>query len=176
MAIVRRDDADDANATRSARAEVVAVSARPNFATPTVRLGTARRRLLYGLVTALTLTGAVWMIVHFTQPEDAMPNAVEPWMMRIHGGAAMLFLFFAGTMLYGHMLGAWQRRRNRLSGGIASAVFVVLVLTGYGLYYFGGDQLRNVTEWLHWSIGLGAPLVVWWHIRRGRRLAVQLRD
>ena len=91
--------------------------------------------------------------------------------MKIHGGAAMLTIYLLGSMLYGHMVNAWQRRRNRASGGTTAATLLVLVLTGYGLYYFGGEELRRGAEWLHWVFGFATPLLLWWHISLGRRLA-----
>ena len=78
--------------------------------------------------------------MHQRRADDALPSPLEPWLMKIHGGAAMLTIYLAGTMLYGHMVNAWQGRRNRGSGGTAAATMLVLALTGYGLYYFGGER------------------------------------
>ena len=89
-------------------------------------------------------------------------------MLKVHGGAAMLTIYLLGSMLYGHMVNAWQRQRNRASGGTAAATLLLLALSGYGLYYFGGDELRRGTEWLHWVFGFATPLLLWWHISRGR--------
>ena len=138
-----------------------------------IRLDALRRRALYALVASLVASGAVWLFMHQRRADDALPSPIEPWMMKIHGGAAMLTIYLLGSMLYSHMLNAWQRRRNRASGGIAAATLLLLALTGYGLYYFGGDPLRRGTEWLHWVFGFATPLLLWWHIRRGRRLAAQ---
>jgi hypothetical protein len=133
------------------------------------RLDDLRRRALYALIAALVASGAVWLYVHLRSAEDAMPSPLEPWMMKIHGAAAMLTIYLAGTMLYGHMVNAWRRRRNRSTGGVAAATIFLLALSGYGLYYFGGEELRRATEWLHWIFGFAAPLLLWWHISRGRR-------
>jgi hypothetical protein len=134
-----------------------------------IRLDALRRWALYGLLASLVVSGAVWLFVHLRRADDALPSPLEPWLMKLHGGAALLTIYLAGTMLYGHMLNAWQRRRNRGSGGTAAAAMLMLALTGYGLYYFGGDALRRGTEWLHWIFGFAVPLLLWWHIHRGRR-------
>jgi hypothetical protein len=133
-----------------------------------IRLDTLRRRTLYGLLAILVLSGAVWLFLHQARTDDAMPSPIEPWMMKAHGAAALLIVYLLGTMLYGHMVNAWQRQRNRGSGGTAAAALIVLALSGYGLYYFGGETLRRSTEWLHWIFGFASPVLLWWHIRRGR--------
>jgi hypothetical protein len=133
------------------------------------KLGGLRRWALYVLVAALLASGAVWLWVHLRTPQGAMPSALEPWMMKLHGAAALLIIYLAGTMLYGHMLNAWHQRRNRLTGSVTATAFVMLGLSGYGLYYFGGEGLRMFTEWLHWAFGFGAPALLWVHVWRGRR-------
>lgn len=44
-------------------------------------------------------------------------------------------------------------RRNRVAGAAMCVTLGLLVLTGYDLYYFDGDMLRRVDEWLHWGCG-----------------------
>lgn len=142
---------------------------------PTVRVGKLRRRLLYLLVLALLVTGAWWLVLHSKASEDALPDPTLAWLMKVHGGAAMLILFMAGTFLHNHVLNAWQQRRNRVPGSIAAGGLLLLALSGYGLYYFDGEQLRGFAEWLHWIIGFGTPLLLWWHIASGRRHRKQRR-
>jgi hypothetical protein len=134
------------------------------------RLDSLRRRALYALLAILVGSGAVWLCVHWRRADDALPSPLEPWMMKLHGGAAMMTIYLAGTMLYGHMLGAWRRRHNRGTGAVAAATLLLLASSGYGLYYFGGATLRQATEWLHWVLGFAVPLLLWWHVSRGRRL------
>ena len=133
------------------------------------RLGAPRRRGLYSLVTALVATGAAWLWLHNMRAADSLPSPFEPWMMKLHGAAAMLALYLLGTILYGHMLNAWHRRQNRLGGAVAAAALLLLATSGYGLYYyFDGDALRSATEWLHWLVGFALPPLLWWPIRSGR--------
>ncbi|HZV92774.1 MAG TPA: hypothetical protein VFF72_06120 [Caldimonas sp.] len=132
------------------------------------RLGGPRRRGLYALVAVLVATGAAWLWLHDMRPADSLPSPIEPWMMKLHGAAALLAVYLLGTMLHGHMLNAWHRRQNRISGGVAAAAVLLLAASGYGLYYFGGDALRSATEWLHWVAGFALPPLLWWHIRSGR--------
>jgi hypothetical protein len=132
-----------------------------------LRIGKARQLTLYALIALLLITGAIWLLVHMTRAEDAMPNALEPWLMKVHGAASMLIIFVSGTLLYGHMLNAWHQDRNRLAGGVIAISFLLIGSTGYGLYYFDGDVLRRITEWLHWIVGFGLPVLLWWHVVSG---------
>jgi hypothetical protein len=141
-----------------------------------LRLGRFRRRSLYLLFAVLVASGAVWLWLHQGRADDSLPSPLEPWLMKLHGAAAMLTIYLAGTMLHGHMLNGWHRHRNRASGGMAAGMLLLLVVSGYGLYYFNGDALRGLTEWLHWIVGFAAPLLLGWHIRRGRRAMARLRD
>jgi hypothetical protein len=130
----------------------------------TARLGAGRQWALYALVAVLVATGAAWLAVHLRAGDDALPSPLEPWMMKLHGAAAMLTIYLAGSMLQGHMVNAWQRHRNRWSGGLTAFVFLLLALSGYGLYYFNGEALRRATEWLHWVIGFGSPAMLVVHM------------
>jgi len=47
--------------------------------------------------------------------------------------------------------------------------FSRLTVTGYGLYYAGGEMLRAWTSWIHLGIGLALPILLLVHIFLGRR-------
>ncbi len=70
-----------------------------------------------------------------------------------------------------HIRHAWTRRRNRAAGGLFGATVAMLLLTGYGLYYFNGELLRGMGEWLHWTAGLLLGPLFWLHLSLGRRAA-----
>ena len=89
--------------------------------------------------------------------------------LRVHGGAAMLFLVAVGALIPTHLQRAWTARRNRWSGACFTAVLAALAVTGYGLYYFGGERLREITRWLHLGLGLAEPGLLLLHIFLGRR-------
>jgi len=135
----------------------------------TARVERTRRVALYLLLTVLLISGAAWLGLHLNRSDDALPSPYEPWLMKIHGAASMLIIFFSGTLLYGHMLNAWHQGRNRSAGLVMAGSFLLIALTGYGLYYFDGELLRRVTEWLHWAVGFGLPLLLWWHVALGRK-------
>ena len=49
----------------------------------------------------------------------------------------------------------------------------LLIVTGYGLYYLGGETTRELTSVLHWGVGLILPGVLVWHVRQGRKPSVR---
>jgi hypothetical protein len=81
----------------------------------------------------------------------------------------MAVLVLIGMLLSGHVRFAWRARRNRANGSVFLSVFAVLTVTGYGLYYAGGEMLRQWTSWIHLVVGLALPILLLIHIFLGRR-------
>jgi len=76
-------------------------------------------------------------------------------------------LIVAGALLPIHVRVGWHQRKNLRAGSIVVATFVLLIVSGYVLYY-SDEETRPVFSALHWIIGLGAPVALIWHILRGR--------
>jgi hypothetical protein len=104
--------------------------------------------LVFGL---LLVTGVVWMLAQARLDEG---NHVSSLMLKAHGGAAMGALVLVGVLI-NHVRKGWKARKNRASGLTLLFVILFLVVTGYGLYYAGDEQLRSlISQWHAW-IGLG---------------------
>lgn len=134
------------------------------------RIQRQRRRALYAAFGLLLLTGVAWLLARWLVAD---PEAQAPWMawsMKLHGAAALASIFLLGTIWSAHIRQAWMRRRNRIAGGLFAAVMALLLMTGYGLYYFNGEDMRSATEWLHWVAGLVLGLLFWLHLTLGRRV------
>ena len=138
------------------------------------RLSARHQFWLHGTIALLFLSGVLWLVFHqYLRAHGDFgetANPAEPWFLKAHGAGAMLFLLLLGTVLPGHVRRAWHARRNRFTGAVFLGVNGLLIITGYGLYYFGGEKLRPVVSALHWIVGLLFPLVLIWHIRAGRKL------
>lgn len=137
-----------------------------------VKLSARHQFWLYAATLLLYATGAVWGWLHYlsaSRDEFGSRSAVEPWMMKLHGGGAIMLLILLGTLIPGHIRFAWHARRNRPNGMALVVVFGFLVLSGYGLYYFGDERLRSWTSWSHLAIGLALPAMILLHIWAGRR-------
>ena len=132
----------------------------------TFRLNRPFKAVVYLSFGGLLLTGTGWM---YAQGRLADPGwePIPRLLMKIHGGAAMLALLVLGALTV-HIRRGWKADKNRLSGALLIAVNLFLIVTGYGLYYAGGEALR---EWLsHWHawIGLVSGGLLPAHVLAGR--------
>jgi hypothetical protein len=103
------------------------------------------------------------------QDPDAAPSPAQPWLMKVHGAAAMLALIVFGSLVPIHIRRGWRAHRNRLSGTVMVTTSALLILTGYALYYAAGEEMRVWSSAAHQVIGVGLPVLTAWHIWRGRR-------
>jgi hypothetical protein len=136
-----------------------------------VRLGAGSRRAVYATLAALFGSGIWWLGVHFATPaaEDLQRLGQEALALKVHGATAFATLLVLGAMGATHVRRGWRVGRNRPSGSAVIAAFVVLVATGYALYYLVSDETRPPVSTLHWTLGLAlSPLLVA-HIALGRR-------
>jgi hypothetical protein len=138
-----------------------------------IRLRPRLRVAFYALFALLFISGVAWFILHtwLRRPSEfgsGTPNAAEPWLLKVHGAAAMVSLILLGVLYPVHIWRGWQARRNRRSGATLVGICLLLIITGYLLYYVGGETARAVTSLLHLLIGLAFPLIIAFHIWRGR--------
>jgi hypothetical protein len=129
-----------------------------------------QRYFLYAVLALLFVSGVAWSYWNYfiASPGDFEMTA-KAWAIRIHGAAAMAILVLVGMLLSGHVRFAWRVRRNRANGSLFLGAFGILTITGYGLYYAGGETLRAWTSWIHVGVGLALPLFLILHIWLGRR-------
>ena len=135
-----------------------------------IRLKRLQRYFLYAVLALLFLSGVAWAYWNYlaASPGDFETSA-KAWAMKIHGAAAMAVLVLIGMLLSAHVRFAWRARRNRANGSIFLSAFAVLAITGYGLYYAGGERLRAWTSWIHLIVGVVLPILLLIHIFLGRR-------
>ena len=135
-----------------------------------IRLKRLQRYFLYAVLALLFLSGVAWAYWNYlaASPGDFETGA-KTWAMKIHGAAAMAILVLIGMLLTGHVRFAWRARRNRANGSVFLSAFAVLTITGYGLYYAGGERLRAWTSWIHLAVGLVLPILLLIHIFLGRK-------
>ena len=117
---------------------------------------------------ALTVTGCGWLLCHYVLAEAGefgpLPHRLEGLWLELHGAAGMLALVVFGSLLVAHITPAWALGRGRASGGALASLFVLLTVTGYGLYYAGGESLRHWISVVHWAVGLGIPVLLTAHV------------
>ena len=139
----------------------------------TVRLGPWHQRTVYGATALLSLSGAVWLVLHFfmVRPGEfgETHHPLETWMLKVHGAAAMAGLIIYGSLLPIHIRRTWAIRRN-IFLGIGLVVFMLLLtITGYLLYYAGGEETRPIISTAHWILGVIVPALLAGHVISGKR-------
>jgi hypothetical protein len=134
-------------------------------------MSTALRRAIYSICTLLWLSGCAWLVMHFAFPTETdfgpAPNPWEPVILRIHGWSAVGGVFLLGWITAGHISDRWRRARNRVSGFSLAGFAVVLVLSGYALYYTT-DRFHDVAAILHEVLGVVAIAFALTHWLRNR--------
>jgi len=135
-----------------------------------IRLRRLQRYFLYAVLALIFLSGVAWVYWNYlaASPGDFEMSA-KAWAMKIHGAAAMAVLVLVGMLLNEHVRLAWRARRNRANGSFFLSAFAFLTITGYGLYYAGGERLRAWTSWIHLATGLVLPILLLIHIFLGKR-------
>ena len=136
------------------------------------RLSPRREALVYWVFGLLWFSGVGWLVFHYFLRQASefgeMPHALETWWLRLHGAGAFAGLWLIGLLWAIHLLPGWKARR-RPSGIVLSVLTAVLVLSGYLLYYAGGERVHAVVALAHWMIGLALPLPLLLHGLRARR-------
>lgn len=144
-----------------------------------IRLGRWHQGAVYAATALLVVSGIVWLVAHYLlSPAGEAGLAVhplEPWMLRIHGAAAMIGLVTYGTLLPVHVRRAWMIRRNLGLGLGLLGAMLLLSLTGYLLYYAGGEETRPAISAVHWIAGLVVAPLLAWHVVSGRAASRQRR-
>ena len=132
-----------------------------------IRLGVRYRRTVNVVAAGVWATGCLWLVFHYFLRQPGVlgpePHPLEVWWLRLHGAFAFGALWTLGMLSASHLINGWASRRRRRSGANLLAFAVVLTVSGYLLYYAGGDRVRPALAVLHWSVGLAAPLAFVWH-------------
>ena len=126
------------------------------------------RVTLYGVGALLWLSGAVWLVLHYVFPQATafgpLPNPWEAPLMRAHGLIAVCAVFLIGWMVAAHVTVRWASERNRRSGLVLGGAALLLIVSGYALYYTTGAA-HDAAALAHAAIGVlsaGAALAHWW--------------
>ncbi|HEV3182064.1 MAG TPA: hypothetical protein VGY90_04555 [Steroidobacteraceae bacterium] len=137
-----------------------------------VPLPRALRATLYGVGALLWVSGTIWLALHYVFPQQTpfgpLPNPWEAPLMRAHGLIAVCGVFLIGWMTAAHVTARWASERNRRSGLVLGGVALLLILSGYALYYTTGSP-HDAAALAHEAIGVLSPAVAlahWWRHRR----------
>ncbi len=131
------------------------------------------RATIYTVGVLLWGSGALWLLLHYAFQKHSdfgpLPNPWEAPLMRTHGLVAVCAVFLIGWLGAAHVSARWGSERNRRSGLALGGTALLLVFSGYALYYTTGG-LHDGAGFLHEAMGLLSPtaaLAHWWR-NRGR--------
>jgi protein-S-isoprenylcysteine O-methyltransferase Ste14 len=141
-----------------------------------VRIDPQFRWALYAAGAVLLITGAGWLLADAWKENADVWQDVAANLLMVHGGAAMVALMLLGALVPLHLRRAWRAKRNRLTGTAMATVNAILIITAFGLYYFGSDAVRPWTSRIHYGFGLALPLLGLVHVLWGRRTATETRE
>jgi len=129
------------------------------------------RVAIYAVGALLWLSGALWLLLHHAFPHQSafgpLPNPWEAPLMRVHGLIAEAGVFLIGWMSAAHISTRWGSERNRRSGIALGGTALLLVFSGYALYYTTGSP-HDSAGFVHEILGLLSPLAAaahWWRQR-----------
>lgn len=135
-----------------------------------IRFSRAQRTVFYAIFGLLFVTGLVWQgLDSFCDTSHDAIAAAKSLQLKIHGVAGMAALVLIGMILSNHIRQAWPTHRNRPNGISLLGAVAILVVTGYALYYAGGEALRRWSGWIHLAVGLLLPFLILFHVIFGRR-------
>lgn len=137
-----------------------------------LRLERWHRRCIYASCAALLVTGGAWLLARYYLRVPGQfgetVHPLEPWAIKLHGASAMVMLFFLGSLMNSHIRRALKAGRNLVSGWAMIASMLLLIATGFGLYYIAGESDRPTWSALHWVVGLGLAVLIVLHVLLGR--------
>lgn len=125
-------------------------------------------RLNIGIVgSGLWLSGVLWLVFHYflqRQTDFGLhPHPLEFWWRAAHGLFGFAAVWTFGLLWGRHVVEAWASGRHRRSGGLLVGVLILMSLSGYLLYYLGGDQMIANVSLIHWGLGIALPFLFWLH-------------
>jgi len=130
------------------------------------------RLMLYAASLSLFVSGSAWAWLHHLDEvgtaDENLLRLKQP-LIAIHGISAMTFVLLLGTLLSGHVRRAWYAHKNRGNGVVFLSAVGLLTLTEYALYYLSNETTRRIVSQCHLWLGLAAPILLFWHIRKGRQ-------
>jgi hypothetical protein len=92
-----------------------------------------------------------------------------------HGLAAFCALLLFGSLLTLHVRHGLRQRKNRGTGIAMLVTLPLLILTGWGIYYFADENVARATSALHVLVALPVGLFVGYHAWRARRIHAEFQ-
>lgn len=83
-----------------------------------------------------------------------------------HGFVVLLFLLALGSLVPLHIGAGWRTGSRRNSALALVVPAILLIVTGWGIYYAGGETLRQGLSWTHSALGVSLLPLLFLHSRQ----------
>ncbi|MDE2026913.1 MAG: hypothetical protein KGJ11_00050 [Candidatus Omnitrophica bacterium] len=132
-------------------------------------VGPFKKKMLYLASVTLWVTGAIWLYLQYCvkTTDEIGSHPKQTLLLQIHGAAAMGFLIVLGAVLF-HVKPGWRQKHQRSSGLSLITPCVILIISGWGLYYLGDEYWRNWTSIIHCVLGVLLPGFILFHVINAR--------
>jgi hypothetical protein len=138
-----------------------------------VPLSKLQERWVHITFIGLLFSGVGWLILHhfflIKGSFGVEENPYQVWCLKVHGAAAMGFMVVLGALIPIHMRRNWLIHRNVGSAVPLVLSIVVMIVTGYGLYYVGSEHWRPWISAIHWIAGLLSVPALTVHVMLARK-------
>jgi hypothetical protein len=136
-----------------------------------LRLSPVFRNAIYATFAILFVSGAVWLVADSLKDSanGELWQQIAATLLMTHGGSAMVTLMMLGALVPVHMRYGWRGRKNLTTGIAMAMVAAILIVTAFGLYYFGAEGARAAAGVVHTWLGVASPALLLAHIWWGRR-------
>lgn len=127
------------------------------------RLSARRRLLVNAAGLGVWGSGVLWLVFHYFMVRSGAfgpeRSPLEPWWLKLHGAFAFLAVWTGGLLWGLHVVHGWRLKRRRWSGSLLFGLVLLLVASGYLLYYASDERARAAISLVHWIVGLALPLL-----------------
>lgn len=122
------------------------------------RMPRRTRATVYIIIGGLWLSGVLWLLLDqfFAQvgPFGPTPNRAEPAVLLIHGVVAIVAMYVLGWISLRHVVRWWQGGLRRVSGASLSTCLVLLIVSGFALFFVSDDRWQRAAALSHDVFGL----------------------
>ena len=135
-----------------------------------------QRAAVYLIVGVLWISGFAWLCLdQFAAqpgPFGSIRHPLQPPLLLAHGVVAVASLYLFGWIGARHALRWWVGGLRRMSGGTLASLMVILILSGFALFFVSSDAWQRYAAAVHDVLGIAVTLFAIQHWFFGRR-AVQ---